>query len=124
MKKKLKLLPLIALAYFALTISLFADKTAVKIIAPKEVKKGTEITITLNVSHNGNNIMHYTEWVYVKVNGKEYKRWKFSAFNRPEDEKFSLTFKIIVEEPLKIEARGSCNVHGSQGKATATISIK
>ncbi len=124
MKKKLKLLPLIAIVYFAFTISVFADKTAVEIIAPKEVQKGTEITITLNVSHSGNNIMHYTEWVYVKVNGKEYKRWEFSAFNRPEDERFSLTFKIIVKEPLKIEVQGNCNVHGSQGKKTVTISVK
>jgi desulfoferrodoxin (superoxide reductase-like protein) len=124
MKKKLMLSALIAIAYFALTSSLFANKTAVEIIAPKEVKKGTEITITLNVSHNGNNIMHYTNWVYVKINGKEYKRWEFSAFNRPEDERFSLSFKIIAEEPLKIEAQGNCNVHGSQGKETVTISVK
>lgn len=124
MQKILKLLPLIVILYFALTISLFADKTAVEIIAPKEAQKGTAITIILKVSHNGNNVMHYTEWVYVKINGKEHKRWKYSAFNRPEDEKFSLTFTIIAEEPLKIEAEGSCNVHGSQGKETATISIK
>lgn len=124
MQKKLKLLPLIAILYPALTTTLFADKTAVEIIAPKEAQKGKAITITLKVSHNGNSIMHYTEWVSVNVNGKEYKRWEYSAFNRPEDERFSLSLKIVVEEPLRIEAQGSCNVHGSQGIDTATISVK
>ena len=124
MQKKLKLLPLIAILYPALTTSLFADKTAVEIIAPKEAQKGKAITITLKVSHDGNSIMHYTEWVSINVNGKEYKRWEYSAFNRPEDERFSLSLKIVVEEPLRIEAQGSCNVHGSQGIDTATISVK
>lgn len=124
MQKKLKLLPLIAILYPALTTTLFADKTAVEIIAPKEAQKGKAITITLKVSHNGNSIMHYTEWVSINVNGKEYKRWEYSAFNRPENERFSLSLKIVVEEPLRIEAQGSCNVHGSQGIDTATISVK
>ena len=124
MQKKLKLLPLIAILYPALTTTLFADKTAVEIIAPKEAQKGKAITITLKVSHDGNSIMHYTEWVSINVNGKEYKRWEYSAFNRPENERFSLSLKIVVEEPLRIEAQGSCNVHGSQGIDTATISVK
>ena len=125
MNKQLKVsAPLIAILYFTLNPSLFADKTSVEIRAPQEVKKGTEVTVTIEVSHNGNNIMHYTNWVYVKINGKEYKRWEFSSFNRPVDDKFSLSFKIIVNEPLKIEAQGNCNIHGSQGKKTVEIGVK
>ncbi len=125
MNKQLKVTaPLIAILYFTLTPLLFANKTSVDIRAPKEVNKGTEVTVTIEVLHNGNNIMHYTSWVYVKINGKEYKRWEYSSFNRPADEKFSLSFKIIVNEPLKIEAQGNCNIHGSHGKKTIEIDVK
>jgi desulfoferrodoxin (superoxide reductase-like protein) len=125
MNKQLKFTaPLIAILYLTLTPLLFANKTSVEIRAPQEVNKGAEVTVTIEVSHNGNNILHYTNWVYVKVNGKEYKRWEFSSFNRPVDEKFNLSFKIIVNEPLKIEAEGNCNIHGSQGKKTIEIGIK
>jgi desulfoferrodoxin (superoxide reductase-like protein) len=125
MNKQLKYTaPLIAILYLTLTPLLFANKTSVEIRAPQEVNKGAEVTVTIEVSHNGNNILHYTNWVYVKINGKEYKRWEFSPFNRPVDEKFSVSFNIIVNEPLKIEAQGNCNIHGSLGKKTVEIDVK
>ena len=102
----------------------FADKTSVVITAPNTVKKGTEITIKIDVTHNGNNFMHYTNWVYVKVNGQEIARWDFSAGNRPENEVFSREVKYTVTGPAEIIAEGNCNIHGSKGQAVLKINVK
>ncbi len=99
----------------------FADKTEVKIEAPDTAKKGTEVTVKIHVNHSGNNFMHYTNLVEVKINGKQYKKWKYSAFSKPEDEKFTLSFKIKIEQDTVIEAKGNCNMHGSRGKAEHRI---
>lgn len=101
-----------------------ADKSAVTIIAPESAAKGTEVTIKLNVTHHGNNMLHHTQWVYIKVNGKEIARWDFSATNTPETEYFTKEIKYTVNEPAQIEAEASCNIHGSAGIAKAAIAIK
>jgi desulfoferrodoxin (superoxide reductase-like protein) len=102
----------------------FADKTTVTIEAPDTVKKGMEITIKINVTHRGNNFIHYTNWVYVKANGKEIARWEFSMGNRPEDEKFSKEVKYKITKPTEITAQGNCNIHGSSGPAVLKINVK
>ena len=61
-----------------------ADKSSVTIEAPDTAEKGTEIPVKVHVKHHGNNFMHYTNSVEVKVNGETVETWEFSAFNRPE----------------------------------------
>jgi len=101
-----------------------ANKSSVEIVAPDNAAIGSEITVTLQVSHSGNNFLHYTEWVYVKINKEEIKRWEFSMFNKSEDERFSRSITYTVTGPLEIAAEASCNIHGSTGIATKVVQVR
>jgi desulfoferrodoxin (superoxide reductase-like protein) len=101
-----------------------ANKSAVSIQAPTEAPRGSEVIIRVTVTHNDNNPLHYTEWVYVMVNGKEVARWTYSAFSRPESETFTKELKYQASDNLEIKAEASCNVHGSAGPAISRISVK
>lgn len=103
---------------------LFADKSSTKIEAPDNVKKGSTITIKITVTHSGNNFFHYTNWVYVNINGKEVARWDYSSSDRPENEIFSKEIKYTVNEPITIEAEANCNLHGSKGKSVKKIEVQ
>jgi desulfoferrodoxin (superoxide reductase-like protein) len=100
-----------------------ADKSSVKIEAPRVAEKGAEIVIKILVSHNGNNFLHYTNWVDVKINDQPVKRWTFSASNRPEAENFTREVTYKVTEPATIVAEANCTLHGSEGPATWTVSL-
>ena len=104
--------------------SALADKSSVTIEAPGSVVKGSEITIRINVAHDGNSMFHYTKWVYVMINGKETNRWEYSWRKRPEDKNFTKEITYTVNEPIEIVAEASCNTHGSEGKVTHTVSLK
>ena len=110
-------------AEFCVTAA-FANKTSVEIQAPESAKIGSKITITVRVIHEGNNFMHYTDWVYLKVNGKEVARWDFSRSARPESEVFTRQVEYTVTGPLTIEAMGNCNLHGSTGSRSATVKVQ
>ncbi len=101
-----------------------ANKSSVTIEAAEKAEKGSEITIKVNVNHSGNNFLHYTDRVYVIVNGKEVKQWEFSAFKRPEAENFSREIRYRVSGPLEIVAGANCNMHGSAGPAKRTVSVR
>ena len=101
-----------------------ADKSSVKIIAPDTAAMGGEINVVLQVSHDGNNFLHYTEWVYVKINGEEIQRWEFSNFDKPEDENFTRSITYKVTGPLEITAEASCNIHDSNGIAEKTVKVE
>jgi desulfoferrodoxin (superoxide reductase-like protein) len=101
-----------------------ANKTAVSIEAPATAQKGSSITVKINVAHSGNSFLHYTDWVVVKINGKEVSRWEFTRSARPENENFTRELQIKVDGPLTIEAQGHCNIHGSEGKATVQVALK
>jgi desulfoferrodoxin (superoxide reductase-like protein) len=103
------------------TVSAFADKAGVSIQAPPSAKKGETITLTVKVTHNGNNILHYVDYVTLTVNGQEVKQWEYSAFDRAENEDFSVTHELEVTETMNIEAKANCNIHGSKGVKTHTI---
>jgi len=118
----MKKLAISLIGLFCLFLSgALANKTSVEINAPAEVKKGTEITITVNVIHKGNSKSHHTEWVYLKINGKEVKRWTYTKDSLPSDENFTLEFKYMATEPLTIEVEGNCNIHGTAGLKTTVI---
>jgi desulfoferrodoxin (superoxide reductase-like protein) len=124
MKKIIKLMLFFSLFYFLSLGIAFASKASISLSAPESAPKGTEVTIKVNVTHSGNNMFHYTNWVYVKVNGKEVARWDFSAMKTPESENFTRDIKYTVNEPAQIEAEANCNIHGSAGIAKAGITVK
>lgn len=115
-----KLLTLFAACCLSMTVAL-ANKTSVEIKAPSDVKAGTEITVTINVSHSSNSKSHHTDWVYLKINGKEVQRWSYTKSELPPGSEFTLEYKVVVNEPVTIEAEGHCNIHGSKGPATAEV---
>jgi desulfoferrodoxin (superoxide reductase-like protein) len=121
MKKLLFLLPVL---FFFTSANILANKTSVEIKAPSEIKKGTEVTLVINVSHIGNSKGHHTDWVYLKINGEEVKRWQYDKTNLPPSGNFTLEFKYTVNKDLNIEAEGHCNLHGSAGVKKATIIAK
>jgi desulfoferrodoxin (superoxide reductase-like protein) len=100
-----------------------ANKTAVAISAPASAAPGSEITIQVTATHNANNFLHYTNWLYVMVNGKEIARWNYTRTNRPESSVFTREIKYTVTDSIEIKAEGHCNMHGSKGPATAKVSV-
>jgi desulfoferrodoxin (superoxide reductase-like protein) len=116
-----KLFFLISVFSFFASAGLLANKTSVEIKAPSKIKRGTEVTIVVNVFHQGNSQNHHTDWVFIKINGKEAKRWTFDKDNLPSGGDFTLEFKYIVTKDLTIEAEGHCNLHGSAGIKSTTI---
>jgi len=126
MKKSIFLLGMV----FVLSIlNVAANKTSVVISVPDSAKAGEEITIVINVSHSANSGMHHTDWVYLKINDVEVKRWEYSKDNLPPDADFTVEFKYTVpqdadiQKGLMIEAEGHCNIHGSAGPADTTVVI-
>lgn len=115
---------MLAVAMAMLTGSAFADKSAVAIKAPSAAAKGSEVVIQLTVTHNANNFLHYTEWLYITVNGKEVARWKYTSSERPESETFTKEVKYTTTENLEIKAEASCNLHGSAGPQTVKVVVK
>lgn len=112
------------LVLFCLGLSgAWANKTKVEIKAPAEIKAGTEVSITLNVIHKGNSKSHHTDWVYLKINGKEVKRWEYNKNALPPGETFTVEFKYVAGEELKLEAEGHCNIHGTAGPANTAIKV-
>lgn len=125
MKRKLAITSILSLFVFLLfSFGTFANKTSVKIIAPEKASKGTEITIKIEVSHIGNTKGHYTDWILVKVNSEEYKKWEYSKDNLPESQNFTVEFKIKAESNLEIIVEGNCNKHGSKGEDKVTIIVE
>ena len=125
MKRKLTITSILSLFVFLLfSFGAFANKTSVKVIAPEKATKGSEITIKIEVSHIGNTKGHYTDWILVKVNGEEYKKWEYSKDNLPESQNFTLEFKIKAESNLEIIVEGNCNKHGSKGEDKVSVIVE
>ncbi len=101
-----------------------ANKSAVSIEAPPSVPKGSEITLRVTVTHNGNNFLHYTKWVQITINGKEVARWDYTSGNRPEAATFTKEIKYVVNEEAEIRAEAHCNIHGSAGPAIVKVLVK
>ncbi|MCX8118786.1 MAG: desulfoferrodoxin family protein [Desulfobacterota bacterium] len=118
---------LLSLPFFLLTLRTgvaFANKSSTTIEAPETVQKGSEVTIRVTVHHKGNNFLHYTNWLSVKVNQKEVARWEFSSGNRPEAEVFTREVKHTALEDMEVVAQANCNLHGSTGPSVAKIAVK
>jgi desulfoferrodoxin (superoxide reductase-like protein) len=101
-----------------------ANKAETKIEAQESADKGSEITIKVTVTHSANSYFHYTEWLWVQVNGKEIAKWEYSGSNRPEDATFTKEIKFKVIGDLDIKGKASCNIHGSANEAAAKVTAK
>jgi desulfoferrodoxin (superoxide reductase-like protein) len=123
-RKSLAVLGGVALMALVLCGQAFANKSAVSIKAPSEVPRGSQVVIQVTVSHNDNSVLHYTDWLYVMVNGKELERWNYTAFARPEAADFTREIKVTAADNLEVKAEANCNVHGSAGPAILKISVK
>jgi len=101
----------------------FANKSSVKIEAPQVAERGSEIRINIHVFHEGNNFIHHTNSVDIKINDKPVQRWEFSAFKKPEAENFTREVRYKITEPITIVAQSNCNIHGSAGATTRTVTL-
>ena len=100
-----------------------ADSSSVRLEVPAETKPGSDITVRVFVTHEGNNFFHYTDWLFVAVGEKEIRRWEFAADRRPEDENFTREITYTVYGPTTFRAQANCNIHGSAGPAEATVRV-
>ena len=107
----------------AFATSAFADKASVTISAPESVKKGSEVTIKIKVTHSGNNFMHYVDWARISIDGKEVIRWDYSMTKTPEAAVFEREYKHVVTAPIEISSQADCNIHGSNGEVKAQIKV-
>jgi desulfoferrodoxin (superoxide reductase-like protein) len=125
----MKVFRLIGILAVAMGIAIFisvpawANKSETKIEAPDTAEKGSEITIKVTVTHNANSAIHYTEWLWVQVNGKEVARWDFGS-KKPEGATFTREIKVKVEGDLEIKAKANCNMHGSANEAVVKVTAK
>lgn len=121
MKKKLLLA---AVLLFVFAGPALANKSAVRLEAPASAAQGEKITVTLFVTHSGNNFLHHTNQVFLTINGKEMARWEFGWTNTPEAAEFSRSFEYVMDGPIALESAASCNVHGSANTATAAVGLR
>ena len=103
--------------------SAFADKSSVTIKAPAEATKGSKITVKVTATHNANNFLHYTSWLYIMINGKEVARWDYTWRKRPDGEIFTKEITHEVDDNIEVKAEAYCNLHGSKGPATWKVSV-
>ncbi len=115
---------LIALVFVLQGNKAFAGKSSIRIKVPETAVAGEVILIQLNVSHQGNNFIHYTNWIYVTINGREVKRWTFSNFDKPESENFTRTINHTMTGPIEITAEADCNIHGSAGIVKKNVAVR
>jgi desulfoferrodoxin (superoxide reductase-like protein) len=121
----MKKLTVSIMALFCLFVTgAMANKTSVTVKAPEEVTAGSEVIITIDVMHKGNSRAPHTDWVYLKINGQEVQRWGFTKEELPQEENFTLVYKLTATEPLTIEAEGHCSIHGTAGLQTITVKIQ
>lgn len=102
----------------------WANKASVSIAAPETAAKGSEIVIRVTVTHSRNSAYHHTEWLWIKVNGKEIRRWDYTGSHLPEGATFTKEIKWKVDGNVKIQAKAYCNLHGSKGERTAIVKVK
>jgi len=101
-----------------------ADKSSVEIEAKDKVEKGKDVDIKIHVAHDGNNIFHGTDELWVKINGEEVKKWEYGIFSGPPSEDFTKTITYTANENLEVESKAYCNLHGSNNTAQTTIYVE
>lgn len=102
----------------------WANKSSTSIEVPKNITNGSEITIRVTATHSANNFIHYTKWLQIMINGKEFARWDYTMSNRPEGVTFTKEIKYKVDGDIEGKAETNCNIHGSTGPSTVRLLIK
>ncbi len=120
---KVKSLVFLTALMIILPLGLMANRTSVEVKAPSSAEAGETITVKIDVSHRGNTARHHTDWVYLKIDGEEVKRWEYSRSDLPEDQNFTVEYVFEIEKTVELEAKGNCNLHGSTGEDKKTISV-
>lgn len=118
MKKLMFLVPVI---FLVASLNVMANKTSVEVKGSATAKKGSEVTFVISVMHKGNSNGHHTDWVTVKFNGKEVKRWDYTKEKLPASGNFTLEYKMVLPEDGTLEVQGHCNLHGSTGAKTLAL---
>lgn len=116
-----KLMFLVPVFFLLASLNVMANKTSVEVKGPATAKKGSEVTFVINVMHKGNSAGHHTDWVTLKFNGKEVKRWNYTKESLPGSENFNLEYKMVLPEDGTLEVQGNCNIHGSAGAKKLSI---
>jgi desulfoferrodoxin (superoxide reductase-like protein) len=126
MKKRISVLFLLGVTvlFFFSGGPAWANKAEATIEVPQTVVQGSEITIRVTVHHDANNFLHYTNWLWIKVNEKEIARWDYTASQRPKGATFTKEVKYKADGPMEIKAKANCNVHGSAGEAEVKVQVK
>ena len=94
-----------------------ANKSSAAIETPVPVGASGKAVLKITVSHSGNNFLHHTDWVRVRVDGREIARWDFSWRNLPESAVFTREVTVDAVGAISVEAEADCNIHGSKGPA-------
>jgi desulfoferrodoxin (superoxide reductase-like protein) len=102
----------------------FADKAMVSIEAPQNPAKGSEITIRITITHNGNSNRHFVDWVKIWANNQELAKWEYTSSKLPEGVPFTREIKYKIEDNVEIKAEANCNIHGGKGPGTLKITVK
>ena len=127
MRRKSVILKSLVLVFFLLFLVVpcaSANKASATIEAPHSGAKGSVIVIKIHVSHNGNNIFHYTKWVYVNADGQQLARWDYSWHNKPEGKEFTREVSLVLDDTTEIVAEAGCNLHGSRDPARWVIKVE
>lgn len=124
MKKSLLLAVWYVSAVILFPGAVLANKSAVSIEAPPTATAGSEVVITLTVTHNANSFFHYTNWVRLDADGKTVGRWEYTKDNRPDAAMFKKEIKVKVTGTTELVAEANCNLHGSAGPAKAVIKVQ
>lgn len=119
----MSLLVMLFLTGVVMSPSVSANESAVEIEVQDKDAEGGEINIVLHVSHEGNNFIHHTEWVELRINGELSKRWEYSMFNKPSGENFSVSFSYPAKQDFEAAAEAYCNLHGSRNIDKKRVSV-
>ena len=120
----LKQLVFLVILSFLVVSYATANKSSATIEAPQSASRGSEVAIKIHVSHNANNVFHYTKWAEVKADGKQLTRWDYSWRKRPDGKEFTKEVVLTLDGTTEIVAETSCNIHGGKDPARWVINVK
>ena len=100
-----------------------ANKTSVAVMGPDAVAAGTEVTLTISVTHKGNSVFHHTNWVVVKADGAEIARWDFKARACPKPRISSGKSNTRSPSPWRSRPRATATSTGARIRSLFKIAI-
>jgi desulfoferrodoxin (superoxide reductase-like protein) len=127
-KPRTRLCLLSLLAFQVLSLALLAqpgpasaNKSRSKLTAEKVGPN--QYNVTISVEHDGNNFLHFSDWVKLFSNGAEIQRWEYTRSKRPEAQNFQVTTTVTVTGPIVLTSLAHCNIHGSDEKNQGRLEL-